>query len=120
MMMPRQERLRPFEIALCCTFAASACDVDLVISQANHDVFIDWEQPQGTEGEKTRPVGGDGRDGGDEGDGVSVWRPSSSPTSGWLQTGRAVSLSLLFVLFLLRGLDQEDGRLDLASGAQAA
>ena len=58
-MMPRQERLRPFEIALCCTFAAKCVHVlDLVISQANHDVFfVDWEQPQGTEGEKTRPVG---------------------------------------------------------------
>ena len=68
------------------------------VSQAHHDVFfVDWEQPRGQQADEKLP------------NQVSVWR-SVFAANEWvkLQTSRAVyvEFNLLFLLFLLRGMDQ--------------
>ena len=68
------------------------------VSQAHHDVFfVDWEQPRGQQADEKLP------------NQVSVWR-SVFAANEWvkLQTSRAVHVefNLLFLLFLLRGMDQ--------------
>ena len=68
------------------------------VSQAHHDVFfVDWEQPRGQQADEQLP------------NQVSVWR-SVFAANEWvkLQTSRAVHVefNLLFLLFLLRGMDQ--------------
>ena len=98
-MMPPDSALRPFRALLGCAFGAKCLHVaDFVWSQAHHDVFfVDWEQPRGV-GDDKQPTQ------------VSVWR-SVFAANEWvkLQASRAVHVefNLLFLLLLLRGLDQE-------------
>ena len=127
-MMPPDSALRPFRALLGCAFGAKCLHVaDFVWSQAHHDpnpnpnpnphphphphsnpnpnpnqahhdvFFVDWEQPRGV-GDDKQPTQ------------VSVWR-SVFAANEWvkLQASRAVHVefNLLFLLLLLRGLDQE-------------
>lgn len=95
------------DILVAALFAKCLHIVDLVWRQTRLDLFfIDWEQPRGRDAER----GGD-ENGDDPSHGVSTWR-TIFVANEWvqLQGARAVSLelSLVALLFLLRGLDVED------------
>ncbi|KAL1495402.1 hypothetical protein AB1Y20_016770 [Prymnesium parvum] len=104
LMMPSEDYWN-FELLLSLTFIAKCVHVvDLLHTQTQHDIFfIDFEQP-------ALPPGGAAHDGLEKATTVSAWR-TVFVANEWvkLQGQRKISieLSLLLLLFVLRGLEWE-------------
>ena len=110
-MMP-EESFWNFKLLLVLCFITKTIHlVDLLHTQTQHDIFfIDWEQPREGAPKSSRGAGSDEEDSGSSMVPVSAWR-SVFVANEWvkLQGQRSVSveLTLLLLLYILRGLDWE-------------